>query len=324
MKKVKVLLLLSIGVMWSLTTLTANVSNEPNYEYDATALAAFNANYSEKEIKATVLNSSSILASHYDASVQYFVKDNLYYGRKGFSKTLGRSMMYFPIIEKYLERYNAPQDLKYLMIVESHANPHATSSVGAKGLWQMMPETARRYGLVVNATQDDRKDPRKATEAAIKYLTYLYEYLNNDWTLAIAAYNCGEGRVRKAIRQANSYDYTKIKHLLPKQTQKYIPAIIAAGYSIEHYQKYGVRAANTPYSLRFTSSVKVFDKLTFAEISNITNTPISTVQKLNPSYTKGYVPANKKGNYVILPSVSTSQLSSHLKRSNRYAVQMRF
>ena len=112
--------------------------------------------------------------------------------------------------------------------------------------------------------------------------------------------------------------------MLPKQTQKYIPAILAAGYSIDNYASYGVQAANTPYTLRFTNTVKVFDKLTFAEISSITNTPIATVQKLNPSYSRGYVPTNKKGNYVILPSVSSNQLNSYLRRSNRYAVEMRF
>ena len=322
MKKVKVLLLLSIGVLLSMTTLTANVSNEFEFSYEA--YEAFSATYSEEEIKSNVIQGDYLLANNYDASVQYFVKDNLYYGRKGFSKTIGRTMMYFPVIEQYLKMYNLPDDLKHVVIVESHANPHATSHCGAKGLWQMMPETARRYGLTVNANQDDRKDPRKATEAALRYLTYLHNLLNKDWTLAIAAYNCGEGRVRKAIRQANSYDYDKIKHLLPKQTQKYIPAILAAGYCIDNYTKYGVRAESTPYSLRFTNTVKVFDKMSFAEIANITNTPITTVQKLNPSYTKGFVPANKKGNYVILPSVSTNQLSSYLKRSNRYAVTMRF
>ncbi|MEM6318097.1 MAG: lytic transglycosylase domain-containing protein [Bacteroidota bacterium] len=322
MNKVKVLLLAIAGVLLSYTHVTANVSDE--FEYDAATAEAFFASYSEEEIKASVTLNSHILATHYDASVQYFVKDNLYYGRKGFSKTLGRTMMYFPIIEQYLRMYNMPDDLKHLVIVESHANPHATSGCGAKGLWQMMPETARRYGLVVNANQDDRKDPRKATEAALRYLKYLHDFLNNDWTLAIAAYNCGEGRVRRAIKQANSYDYQKIKHLLPKQTQKYIPAILAAAYCVDNYAKYNVRPAHTPYTLRFTNTVKVFDRLSFAEISTITNTPVATVQKLNPSYHKGFVPESKKGNYVILPSISTNQLSSYLKRSNRYAVKMRF
>ena len=214
MNKVKVMLLLSIGVLLSLTTLTANVSDA--FEYDYAAEKAFYASYSESEIKTNVMNSNHVLANHYDASVQYFVKDNLYYGRKGFSKTIGRTMMYFPIIEQYLKMYNLPDDLKHVIIVESHANPHATSHCGAKGLWQMMPETARRYGLVVNAQQDDRKDPRKSTEAAIQYLSYLYNFLNKDWTLAIAAYNCGEGRVKKAIRQANSYDYEKIKQSISR------------------------------------------------------------------------------------------------------------
>ena len=310
-----------MGVFLSYTTTRANEKMNTHFSEDAEKIFS---NYSEEEVKATILNSSSVLAAHYDNSVPTFVKDNLYYGRKGFSKTLGRTMMYFPMIESYLRMYNMPEDLKHMVIVESHANPHATSHCGAKGLWQMMPETARRYGLVVNANQDDRKDPRKATEAALKYLNYLYNFLNQDWTLAIAAYNCGEGRVQKAIRQANSYDYKKIRQFLPRQTQKYIPAIIAANYSVNNYAKYGVQPAETPYSLRFTNTVKVFDKITFAEIANVTNTQIATIRTLNPSYQKGYIPANKKGNYVILPSVSTNQLQSFLSRSDRYSVQMRF
>ncbi len=243
---------------------------------------------------------------------------------KAFKKTLSRGLMYFPVIEKYLRLYNLPNDLKNMVVVESHINPHAVSHCGAMGLWQLMPETARRYGLVVNAHQDDRKDPRKATEAALRYLTYLYNFLNKDWTLAIAAYNCGEGRVRKAIRQANSYDYDKVKAFLPKQTQKYIPAIIAAGYAMENYSRYGLHPVSVDYTLRFTNTVKVFDKLAFAEIADITNTPIATIKKLNPSYKKGYVPASRKGNYVVLPSVNTNQLSRFLRSANRYAIAMRF
>ncbi|MEM1124730.1 MAG: lytic transglycosylase domain-containing protein [Bacteroidota bacterium] len=322
MNKVKVMLLLSIGVLLSSRSMTAATMND--FTLDFKSKSTTSATYSEAEIKANVLNSQHILSNSYDASVQHFVKDNLYYGRKGFAKTIGRTMMYFPVVERYLKMYDLPDDLKHMVIVESHADPHATSHCGAKGLWQMMPETARRFGLVVNANQDDRKDPRKSTEAALRYMTFLYNSLNKDWTLAIAAYNCGEGRVRKAVRQANSWNYNKLKQFLPTQTQKYIPAIMAAGYSVENYAKYGVRAAYTPYTLRFTNTVKVFDRLSFAEIANSTNTPIETVRKLNPSYQHGFVPSNKKGNYVVLPSISSNQLSNHLKRSNRYAVSMRF
>ena len=315
MKKAKWMLLLAVGAFYSITASSTTIDfkykeNLPFY-------------YSESDVKSRIENSSSLLAPHYEPAVQYFVKDNLYQGKKGFAHTLGRTEMYFPIIEQYLASYGLPDDLKYLVIVESQANPHATSSVGAVGLWQLMPETARRYGLTVNDIQDDRKDPRKATEAALRYLSYLHSFLG-DWALAIAAYNCGEGRVKKAVNELNSSDYATLKHLLPKQTQKYIPAIIAANYSVNHYHLHKVTAKSITYEVKFTDAVQVFDKLTFAEISNITNTPIEVIRKLNPSYKREYVPATKRGNYVVLPSADINKLSQFLNYSDRYVVEMRF
>ncbi len=309
------MLLLVLGVFYSITASSTTIDfkyneNPPFY-------------YSESDVKNHIENSSSLLSPYYEPVVQFFVKDNLYQGKKGFAHTLGRTEMYFPVIEQYLASYGLPDDLKYLVVVESQANPHATSSVGAVGLWQLMPETARRYGLTVNDIQDDRKDPRKATEAALRYLTYLHSYLG-DWVLAIAAYNCGEGRVRKAIKEANSIDYADLKHLLPKQTQKYIPAIIAANYSVNNYHQHKVTAKPISYEVKFTDALQVFDKLTFTEISNITNTPIEIIRKLNPSYKKGYVPTTKRGNYVVLPSSDINKLSQFLDYSDRYVVEMRF
>ena len=321
MKKVKVWLLLSAGLLLSYAN---GLAAHPTNHAPATQLFSDHASYADADIRSNLEDSDHILADHYDASVSYFVKDNLYYGRRTFSKVLARTKLYFPIIEKVLEDRGLPQELKHLMIVESHANPLATSHCGAKGLWQLMPQTARRFGLTVNAQQDDRMDPRKSTEAALQYLTYLYNYFNQDWTLAIAAYNCGEGRVKSAIRRTQSADYQRIKHLLPRQTQKYIPAILAAGYSIRHYAQHGVVAAQLPFVLQFTRTVKVFDQLSFTQIASITNTPVSIIEKLNPSYLNGQVPGNQAGNYVILPSVSSGHLSSYLRGTEREVLAMNF
>ena len=315
MKKAKLLLLVAFGAFFCITA----SSNTTNLQLKVTTPFY----YSESDVKNRIENSSSLLASHYEPAVQFFVKDNLYQGKRGFAKTLGRTEMYFPIIEQYLASYGLPDDLKYLVVVESQANPHAASSVGAVGLWQLMPETARQYGLTVNDFQDDRKDPRKATEAALRYLSYLHGLLG-DWALAIAAYNCGQGRVKKAVNEANSSRYDELKHLLPQQTQKYIPAIIAANYSVNHYHLHKVTAAEIAYEVKFTAALQVFDKISFMEISNISNTPIEIIKKLNPSYKKGYIPASKRGNYIVLPSADINQLSQHLNYSDRYVVEMRF
>jgi len=317
MKKAKILLLSMIGVLYCITASSNTTSDLSVKETFATYY------YSEEDVANKILNSSSVLAPHYGPTVHHFVKDNLYQGKKGFARTLSRTQMYFPVIEQYLAANGLPDDLKYLIVVESQANPHAQSGVGAMGLWQLMPVTATRYGLTVNDVQDDRKDPRKATEAALKYLSYLHG-LFGDWALAISAYNCGQGRVKKAIKAANSTDYDQVKQFLPQQTQKYVPAIIAAGYCVKYYDQHNVQATSLEYEVKFTDAIQVFDKLTFTEISNITNTPIEIVQRLNPSYTKGYIPGTKRGNYVVLPASKIDQLSQFLNYSDRFVVEMRF
>ena len=112
--------------------------------------------------------------------------------------------------------------------------------------------------------------------------------------------------------------------MLPKQTQKYIPAIIAANYSVNNFHLHRVTAKPVDYEVKFTDALQVFDKLTFDEISNITNTSIEIIRKLNPSYSKGYVPASKRGNYIVLPSSEINKLSQFLDYSDRYVVEMRF
>lgn len=319
MKKAKLVLLFFFGAFYCITA-NGNNSNTTNLQLKTTTTPFY---YSESDVKNRIENSSSLLSPYYEPTVQFYVKDNLYQGKRGFAKTLGRTEMYFPIIEQYLASYGLPDDLKYLVVVESQANPHAASNVGAVGLWQLMPETARQYGLTVNDFQDDRKDPRKATEAALRYLSYLHNFLG-DWALAIAAYNCGQGRVKRAVNEVNSRDYNDLKHLLPRQTQKYIPAIIAANYSVNHHHLHKVTAASIGYQVKFTAALQVFDKITFAQISNISNTPIEIIKKLNPSYKKGYIPTSKRGNYIVLPSSDINKLSQFLNYSNRYAVEMRF
>ena len=107
---------------------------------------------------------------------------------------------YFPIFEKYLKKYNLPQELKYLSIIESGLNPRAISRAGAAGLWQFVPSTGRIYKLHQDWYVDERLDPYAATEAACKYLKELYSYFN-DWELALAAYNSGPGRVRESYKK---------------------------------------------------------------------------------------------------------------------------
>lgn len=136
------------------------------------------------------------------------------------------------VIEQIFTRRGLPLELKYLAVVESRLKPTALSKVGAVGLWQLMPVTARGLGLSVNSKTDERKSPYKSTLAAAKYLERLYKTYE-DWLLVIAAYNCGPGGVDKAIRRAGSRDFWKIQYFLPLETRLHVKKFVGTHYYYE-------------------------------------------------------------------------------------------
>jgi membrane-bound lytic murein transglycosylase D len=146
-----------------------------------------------------------------DAHLQRKLKDYLGGGSHSTERMLGRANQYFPVFEYYLAKHNMPESLKYLAVAESMLVPGAVSSARAAGLWQLMPATARSMGLRVDGTVDERLDMYRSTEAAVIMLQELHEQFG-DWHLALAAYNCGPGRVRRAIRAAGGHTfYPKVK-----------------------------------------------------------------------------------------------------------------
>ena len=151
---------------------------------------------------------------------------------------------YAPMISEKLGARDMPQDLIYLAMIESGFNPIATSSAKAKGLWQFIEPTAERYGLTVNRKVDERTDPEKSTEAALSYLGDLYEQFGS-WYLAAAAYNTGENRVARIMRNVTGSEkgsedaYYTIADRLPKETADYVPLMIAAARIAKEPAKYG-------------------------------------------------------------------------------------
>lgn len=136
---------------------------------------------------------------------------------------------YFNRIDKILYDHSMPTELKYLAVIESELKSSATSRVGAKGLWQFMPETARLYGLTVNRHKDERTDMDKSTRAAARYLQDLYDELH-DWLLVIAAYDGGTARVHSAIRKAGSKDFWDIQYYLPAECRNHVKRFIATNF----------------------------------------------------------------------------------------------
>lgn len=144
-----------------------------------------------------------------------------------------RSKTYFPIIERVLEKHDLPLQLKYLAVVESNLSTKSKSRVGAVGLWQLMPVTARILGLKVNDRQDERTHATRSTQAAAKYLKDLYKMFKGDWLLTIAAYNSGPGPVLSAIKRSGSRNFWKLQQFLPKETRHHVKRYIGVHYYFE-------------------------------------------------------------------------------------------
>lgn len=209
---------------------------------------------------------------------------------------------YMPIFEQALEREQMPLELKYLPVIESALNPEAVSRVGATGLWQFMSPTAKGLGLEINSIVDERRDPVRSSEMAVKYLKQLHD-IYNDWSLAIAAYNCGPGNVNKALRRAGDgkKDFWEIYPFLPAETRGYVPCFIAACYVMTYYNQHNIAPALTRRPI-ITDSVHINKRVHFKQISDILQIPVDEIRILNPQYRQDIIPGNIRPYPLVLPS----------------------
>ncbi len=225
------------------------------------------------------------------------INEYLELGHRSTERMLGRANQYFPVFEYYLRKHHMPASLKYLAVAESMLVPGAVSSASAAGLWQLMPATAREMGLRVDSIVDERLDLYRSTEAAVLMLKRLHAEFG-DWHLALAAYNCGNGRVRKSIRIAGSDQYTKVKKYLPRETQRYVAAYVAAAYAVNYYGDHGL----IPHELEGTDYVMVHQYMNLSRIARECDLRVATLRRLNPNFVRGYVPTNTEGYRLRVPS----------------------
>jgi len=228
---------------------------------------------------------------------------------------LGLEAFYFPMIEESLDKYGLPTELKYLVIVESAMNPTAFSRAGASGLWQFISSTGKFYGLEVNSLVDERRDPIKSTDAACRHLRDLFDTYG-DWSLAIAAYNCGGGNVSKAIKRAGGIkDYWAIYPYLPRETRSYVPFFIAANYVMNYYAYHQLYPVQTTLPLS-TDTVMVNRMIHFDQIADVLRIDKEMIRALNPQYKRDIIPGHFKPQILKLPAL---QIYAYVEKEDEIA-----
>lgn len=266
--------------------------------------------FSDEVVAARLKEIQNVIPLTYNPRVRSFIDYFTVRDREYTRRMLEREALYFPLFEKYLAKYGMPDELKYLAIVESGLNPKAISRASAVGLWQFMAPTARiDYKLKIDWFIDERMDPEKATEAACKYLAFLYRSFN-DWELALAAYNTGPGNIRKAMRRSGKNTFWGVYNYIHRDTRAYVPQFIAVMYSMKYAEEHNLFVENKLYAME-TDTVLVtgFSNLkTFSALSGVCYEDLLT---LNPAIKRGVLPDYVKNYPLIVPSDKKVYLNAH-------------
>jgi len=293
-------------------TLNAQQYNPDEYEYVPDVVEdsiAARLNALENEVPLTFNN--RVLGF-----INYFViRDRPY--TKFVAKEQSR---YFPYIEEKLAEYGLPDELKYLAIVESGLNPTARSRAGAVGLWQFMPLTGRLdYDLYENWYNDDKMDFEKATIAACRYLSFLYNYFDKDWHLALAAYNSGPGNVRKAIRRSGyKKSFWDIYPYLFRETRSYVPQFIAITYAMNYLEEHNMFIDKKEY-LPAYDTLQISQFLNMKMFADRTGICLPTLELLNPGVKKGAISKGVKSYPLRIPIDQKAMFSENRAELLTYA-----
>lgn len=270
----------------------------------------------DKTIRERLAKLPTVIELPYNQVVRSYIDRYTQRGREQVTVLLGLSHYYLPIFEQALEERGLPLELKYLPVIESGLDPNAVSKHGATGLWQFMIATAKGMGLEVNSLVDERRDPYLSSKKAAQYLSDLYATYG-DWSLAIAAYNCGPGAINKAIRRAGGdpkkHDFWSIYNYLTPETRGYVPMFIAANYVMNYYPQHNISPV-IPTKPLVTDTLQISDRVHFNQISAVLDIPVDELRLLNPQFRADVIPGSAERSYtLVLPS---QQVHAYLMSEN--------
>lgn len=259
--------------------------------------------YTDAEIAARIkkMDAKTPFEFTHNDKVQSYIEVYANRYRKYSQIIMGMTEVYMPMFEIMLDKYDIPQEMRYLPVIESALNPKAKSPAGASGLWQFMLPTGKMMGLEVNSYIDERCDPIKSTEAACKYLKYLYSFYG-DWNMVLAAYNAGPGTVNNAIRRSGGKKtYWEIYDFLPKETKGYVPAFIAVNYVMQYAPEHNLYPTEPDMKYFNYDTIHVKQEFDMKNVAAVLDISMDELKFLNPVYKTTIVPKLDKPTYLYLP-----------------------
>lgn len=291
-----------LGVLCFIPRLQAQENQGPSLDYipDVT--------YAEMEDRLSCIENEIPL--EFNARVKSFIDYFTVRDREYTRGILNRKDYYFDLFQPYLEKYGIPEELKYLAIVESGLKPNAVSRASAVGMWQFISSTGKVYGLQSDWYLDQRMDPHKATDAACRHLRDLYNMFD-DWELAIAAYNCGPGNVRKAIRRSGYKEhFWEIYRYLPRETRSYLPQFVAIAYAMNYAEIHNLYPDEVHY-LPATDTIQISQYFHLETFSQQVDLCMDDLLELNPDIKRGALPEETKNYALKVPSDLAADIRSN-------------